>query len=153
MAAIPDVDVEVYYAHRAEGYDDMAGVMFSVDLPLFQSKRQDKDYAADVSRSMQAADELTLLKREHIAQVQALVAQYQAAQTLWQRQRDEVLPLQRQRLAVLTAQYRSGQSAPGALLEARRDVLDTELAVNQAERDMARTWAAVNWLIPQELAQ
>jgi len=25
--------------------------------------------------------------------------------------------------------------------------------VNQAEREMARTWAAVNWLIPQELAQ
>lgn len=61
------MDVEVYYAHRAEGYDDMAGVMFSVDLPLFQSKRQDKDYAADVSRSMQAVDQLTLLKREHIA--------------------------------------------------------------------------------------
>lgn len=147
------MDVEVYYAHRAEGYDDMAGVMFSVDLPLFQSKRQDKDYAADVSRSMQAVDQLTLLKREHIAQVQTLVAQYQAAQTVWQRQRDEVLPLQRQRLAVLTAQYRSGQSALPALLEARRGVLDTELAVNQAEREMARTWAAVNWLIPQELAQ
>lgn len=153
MAAIPDVDVEVYYAHRAEGYDDMAGVMFSMDLPLFQSKRQDKDYAADVSRSMQAVDQLTLLKREHIAQVQTLVAQYQAAQTVWQRQRDEVLPLQRQRLAVLTAQYRSGQSALPALLEARRGVLDTELAVNQAECEMARTWAAVNWLIPQELAQ
>ena len=56
-------------------------------------------------------------------------------------------------LAVLTAQYRSGQSALPALLEARRGVLDTELAVNQAEREMARTWAAVNWLIPQELAQ
>ncbi len=109
----------------------MAGVMFSVDLPLFQSKRQDKDYAADVSRSMQAVDQLTLLKREHVAQVQTLVAQYQAAQTVWQRQRDEVLPLQRQRLAVLTAQYRSGQSALPALLEARRGVLDTELAVNR----------------------
>ncbi len=131
----------------------MAGVMFSVDLPLFQSKRQDKDYAADVSRSMQAVDQLTLLKREHIARVQTLVAQYQAAQTVWQRQRDEVLPLQRQRLAVLTAQYRSGQSALPALLEARRGVLDTELAVNRAEREMARTRAAVNWLIPQELAQ
>ncbi|WP_370966194.1 TolC family protein [Enterobacter wuhouensis] len=153
VAAIPDVDVEVFYAHRAEGYDDMAGVMFSVDLPLFQSRRQDKDYAADVSRSMQAVDQLTLLKREHVAQVQTLVAQYQAAQTLWQRQRDEVLPLQRQRLDVLTAQYRSGQSDLSTLLEARRGVLDTALAVNQAEREMARTWAAVNWLIPQELAQ
>lgn len=153
VAAIPDVDVEVFYAHRAEGYDDMAGVMFTVDLPLFQSGRQDKDYAAELSRSLQAVDELTLIKREHIAQVQSLVAQYQAAQTLWQRQRDEVLPLQHQRLAVLNAQYRSGQSELPALLEARRSVLDSELAVNQAEREMARTWAAIQWLIPQEWAQ
>ena len=153
VAAIPDVDVEVFYAHRAEGYDDMAGVMFTVDLPLFQSGRQDKDYAAELSRSLQAVDELTLIKREHIAQVQSLVAQYQAAQTLWQRQRDEVLPLQHQRLAVLNAQYRSGQSELPALLEARRSVLDSELAVNQAEREMARIWAAIQWLIPQEWAQ
>ncbi|WP_313824243.1 TolC family protein [Leclercia sp.] len=153
VAAIPDVDVEVFYAHRAEGYDDMAGVMFTVDLPLFQSGRQDKDYAAELSRSLQAVDELTLIKREHIAQVQSLVAQYQAAQTLWQRQRDEVLPLQHQRLAVLNAQYRSGQSELPALLEARRSVLDSELAVNQVEREMARTWAAIQWLIPQEWAQ
>lgn len=153
VAAIPDVDVEMFYAHRAEGYDDMAGVMFTVDLPLFQSGRQDKDYAAELSRSLQAVDELTLIKREHIAQVQSLVAQYQAAQTLWQRQRDEVLPLQHQRLAVLNAQYRSGQSELPALLEARRSVLDSELAVNQAEREMARTWAAIQWLIPQEWAQ
>ena len=153
IAAIPDVDVEVFYAHRAEGYDDMAGVMFSVDLPIFQSKRQDKDYAADVSRSMQAVDQLTLIKREHIAQVQSLVAQYQAAQTLWQRQSEEILPLQRQRLDVLTAQYRSGQSELPALLEARRSVLETELAANQAEREMARNWAAIQWLIPQELTK
>lgn len=153
IAAIPDVDVEVFYAHRAEGYDDMAGVMFTVDLPLFQSRRQDKDYAAEVSRSMQAVDQLTLIQREHVAQVQSLVAQYQAAQTLWQRQRDDLLPLQHQRLAVLAAQYRSGQSELPALLEARRSVLDTELAANQAEREMARTWAAIQWLIPQDTTQ
>ncbi|MDK9603418.1 TolC family protein [Lelliottia wanjuensis] len=153
VAAIPDVDVEVFYSHRAEGYDDMAGVMFTVDLPLFQSRRQDKDYAADVSRSMQAVDQLTLIQREHVAQVQSLVAQYQAAQTLWQRQRDDILPLQHKRLEVLAAQYRSGQSELPSLLEARRSVLDTELAANQAEREMARTWAAIQWLIPQEIAQ
>lgn len=71
----------MFYAHRAGGDMTMWQVMFSVDLPIFQSKRRDKDYAADVSRSMQAVDQLTLIKREHIAQVQTLVAQYQAAQT------------------------------------------------------------------------
>ena len=153
IAALPDVEVEVFYSHRAEGYDDMAGVMFTVDLPLFQSRRQDKDYAADLSRSMQAVDQLTLVQREHVAQVQSLVAQFQASQVLWQRQREDILPLQRKRLDVLTAQYRSGQSDLPTLLEARRGVLDTELAASQAEREMARNWAAIQWLIPQEIAQ
>lgn len=153
IAALPDVEIEVFYSHRAEGYDDMAGVMFTVDLPLFQSRRQDKDYAADLSRSMQAVDQLTLVQREHVAQVQSLVAQYLASQVLWQRQREDILPLQRKRLDVLTAQYRSGQSDLPTLLEARRGVLDTELAASQAEREMARNWAAIQWLIPQEIAQ
>jgi len=151
IAAIPDVDVEVYYGHRSEGYDDMAGVMFTVDLPLFRSKRQDKDYAADVSRTYQANDQLALMERDHAAQVGSLIAEYQAAQSIWLRLRDEILPLQQQRLSLVTAQYRSGQSELSALLAARRDVLDSTLAVSQAEREVARTWAAIHYLIPQEL--
>ncbi len=153
VAAIPDVEVELYYAHRAEGYDDMAGVMFTVDLPLFQARRQDKDHAADVSLSMQANDNVAQTEREHTAQVSSLIAEYQAAQTLWIRQRDDVLPLQQQRLDLLTAQYRAGQSTLSALLGARRDVLASELAVNKAEKEVARNWAAIRWLIPQELTQ
>ncbi|MDU2939784.1 MAG: TolC family protein [Enterobacteriaceae bacterium] len=153
IAAIPDVEVEVYYAHRAEGYDDMAGVMFTVDLPLFQSRRQDKDYAADVSMSMQANDRLAQTAREHTAQLSSLIAQYQAAQTLWSRQRDDILPLQQRRLDLLTAQYRAGQSSLSALLTARRDLLTSELAANKAEKEVARNWAAIRWLIPQEITQ
>lgn len=151
VAAIPDVEVEVWYGRRAEGYEDMAGVMFTVDLPLFQSHRQDKDHAADVSRTMQANDQLALAERDHAAQLHSLIAEYNAAQTLWMRQRDEVLPLVRQRATLLAAQYRSGQSELSALLEARRNVLDSELAANQAEKAMAQKWAAIRWLIPQEL--
>jgi len=153
IAAIPDVEVEVYYGHRSEGNDDLAGVMFTVDLPLFQSHRQDKDHAADLSRTMQANDRLALTERQHTAQIRTLVADYRAAQIRWSRQRHEVLPLLRQRLILLAAQYRAGQSDLTALLEARRSLLDSELAATQAEKEMARTWAAIHWLIPEELAQ
>lgn len=153
VAAIPDVEVEVWYGRRAEGYEDMAGVMFTVDLPLFKSQRQDKDHAADVSRSMQANDQLAQTEREHVAQVRTLIAEYNAAQALWMRQRDDVLPLVRKRASLMAAQYRAGQTQLPELLDARRTVLDSELAVYQAEKEMARTWAAIHWLIPQELAQ
>lgn len=153
IAAIPDVEVEVYYGRRAEGNDDLAGVMFTVDLPLFQSHRQDKNHAADLSRTMQANDRLALTERQHIAQVRTLVADYRAAQIRWSRQLHDVLPLLRQRLTLLAAQYRAGQSDLKALLDARRSVLDSELAATQAEKEMARTWAAIHWLIPEEQAQ
>lgn len=150
VAAKPNVGVEVYYAHRADEYDDMAGVMFTVDLPMFKSQRQDKDLAADMSRSMEANDQLALAKRERVALVRTLVAQYQAAQTLWQRQQEEILPLQRQRLSLIEAQYRSGQSTLSDLLNARRTLLDTELTANSAEKSVAETWAAIRYLTPQD---
>ncbi|BCG10302.1 MULTISPECIES: TolC family protein [Buttiauxella] len=150
VAAKPNVGVEVYYAHRADDYDDMAGVMFTVDLPMFKSQRQDKDLAADMSRSMEANDQLALAKRERVALVRTLVAQYQAAQTLWQRQQEEILPLQRQRISLIEAQYRSGQSTLSDLLNARRTLLDTELTANSAEKSVAETWAAIRYLTPQD---
>ena len=153
IAAIPDVEVEVYYGRRSEGNDDLAGVMFTVDLPLFQAHRQDKDHAADLSRTMQANDRQALTQRQHIAQLRTLIANYRAAQIRWSRQLHDVVPLLRQRLTLLAAQYRAGQSDLSALLEARRSVLDSELAATQAEKEMARTWAAIHWLIPEELAQ
>ena len=150
VAAKPNVGVEVYYAHRADDYEDLGGVMFTVDMPLFKSQRQDKDLAADMSRSMEANDQLAIANRERVALVRTLVAQYQAAQTLWLRQRDEILPLQHQRLSLIEAQYRSGQSTLSDLLNARRTLLDTQLTAYSAEKTVAETWAALRYLTPPD---
>ena len=150
VAAIPDVGVEVYYGKRDAGREDMAGIMFTVDLPLFQSQRQDKDHAADQARTFEANDRLALTMRDHTAQLDTLVAQYQAAQTRWLRQKDEVLPLQTQRLQLTQAQYRSAGATLADLLSARRALLTSELNENRAARELAQSWAAIRYLIPQE---
>ncbi|MGL9722600.1 MAG: TolC family protein [Sodalis sp. (in: enterobacteria)] len=150
VAALPDVGVEVYYAQRASGYDDMAGIMFTVDLPLFQSQRQDKDHAADRARTFEANDRLALAIRDHTAQLQALIARYEASQSRWRRQTQEVLPLQRQRIALVQAQYRSGTAGLGELLEARQALLSSELEESRAARQLAQDWAAIRHLIPEE---
>lgn len=150
VAAIPDVGIEVSYGKRADGYEDMAGVMFTVDLPLFRSQRQDKDYAADVSRSMEANDQLTLLIRDHQAQLDTLLAQYQAAQAQWQHQEQQAIPLQQQRVALQLAQYRSGKSDLSSVLEARRALLDSRLSAGKAARELAQLWAAIRYLTVQE---
>lgn len=149
VAAIPDIGVEVYYAKRGNDYDDMAGVMVTVDLPLFQSKRQDKDYAADVARTQEARDNVLLAAREHQVQLDTLIAQYQAAQSRWQRQNNEVLPLQQQRSKLIQAQYQSGSSSLDSVLEARRSLLESNIAAQAAAREMAQFWAAIRYLTPQ----
>ncbi|WP_312582871.1 TolC family protein [Atlantibacter hermannii] len=152
VASKPDVGVEVYYARRAEAYGDLAGVMFTVGMPIFQSHRQDKDYAADVSRAMEANDRLSQATRDRVALVRSLVAEYQAAQTLWRRKQQEIVPLSQQRLLVVTAEYRSGQAALDAVLDARRSLLDAQLSAINAEKEMAQRWAAVRYLTVQGVA-
>lgn len=152
VASKPDVGVEVYYARRAEEYGDLAGVMFTVDMPLFQSHRQDKDYAADVSRAMEANDQLAQATRDRVALVRSLVAEYQAAQTLWSRKQQEIVPLNQQRLTVINAEYRSGQVSLDAVLEARRGLLDAQLGAINAEKEMAQRWAAIRYLTVQGAA-
>ena len=149
VASKPDVGVEVYYARRAEAYGDLAGVMFTVGMPIFQSHRQDKDYAADVSRAMEANDRLSQATRDRVALVRSLVAEYQAAQTLWRRKQQEIVPLSQQRLQVVTAEYRSGQATLDAVLDARRSLLDAQLSAINAEKEMAQRWAAVRYLTVQ----
>lgn len=151
VAAIPDVGVEVYYARRGDDYDDMVGVMFTVDMPIFQGKRQDKEHAADVSRTYEANDRLTLLMREHQAQQYQLISQYNAAKAIYDRQQSEVLPLLHKKVSLVNAQYRGGSSALAELLAARRDLLSGEIASNDAEKALADAWAAIRYLIPQDV--
>lgn len=150
IAALPDIGVEVYYGRRADNYDDLAGVMVTVDLPLFTASRQDKDHAADQSMAMESNDRLAQLIRTHQAQLTTLLAQYQAASTLWQRQKNDVVPLQQQRVSVIQAQYRAGKSSLNDVLEARRSLFNSQIAQRNAELDVARFWVALRYLAPQE---
>lgn len=151
VAAIPDVGIELYYARRADGYDDMAGVMLTLDLPLFQGKRQDKSYAADLSRTYQANDQLALLIREHQAELSALLSRYDAAKAIYQRQVNEVLPLLQKKVRLIEAQYGNGGSGLAELLAARREWLNAQVAAGNAEKALADIWAAIRYLTPQEV--
>lgn len=153
VARQPDIGVQVYYGHRGDGMDDLAGIQLSVDLPLFQGKRQDKDYSADLSRAMEAKDQLTLLVREHKAQLNALIAQYQSAQAIYQRQRDTVLPLLQAKYRLTEAQYRAGNSTLAALLAARRAQLNGNITLSNNQQAMATAWAAIRYLTVQDSPQ
>ena len=80
-----------------------------------------------------------------------LIAQYNAAKAIYDRQQSEVLPLLRKKVSLVNAQYRGGSSALAELLAARRDLLSGEIASNDAEKALADAWAAIRYLIPQDV--
>jgi len=150
VASIPDVGVEVYYGRR-EDYEDVGGIMFTVDLPLFQAQRQDKVHSADVMRAYAAADDLTTLIRDQRNQLTALISNYHAVKTINERQQQVVLPLLRRKVTLLTSQYQQGSSGMNELLAARREELNGRIAGVNTEKALAEAWTAIRYLVPQEV--
>lgn len=50
----------------------------------------------------------------------------------------------------MMAQYQANKSDLSSVLEARRALLDSQLNTSNAARELARTWAAIRYLTPQE---
>lgn len=148
VASIPNVGVEVYFARR-EDYEDLAGVMFTVDLPLFQAQRQDKDHAADLMRAYASEDDLTTLIREQRNQLSALISNYNAVKAINDRQHQVVLPLLQKKVMLLNAQYQQGTSGMNELLAARREQLSGRIESVNTEKSMADAWTAIRYLVPE----
>lgn len=93
---------------------------------------------------------MTLLTRAHQAALDALIAQYQAAKSIYDRQANDVIPLQRSRLKLLDAKYRTGSSGLAENLDARLALLNSEIEQINVQKVLAASWAAIRYLIPQD---
>ena len=116
------------YAYRASPYSNMVSVMFTIDLPWSQGTRQDREHAAklreeDAARAMQEDTQ-----RMRAAEVQSMQAEWESARAQAQRIETELIPLAVQRREAALAAYRGGTGTLAAVLEARRALLDAELA-------------------------
>ena len=61
-----------------------------------------------------------------------------------------LLPLARERTELALAAYRGGRGDLGAVLEARRAGVETQLGQIAAELERARAWARLNHLVLHE---
>ena len=86
----------------------------------------------------------------HEAEVRNLQADWQTAGKRIERYDAVLLPLARDRAQAALAAYQGGRGELGAVLEADRAVLETELARVQSENDRAKAWAGLNYLDPAE---
>lgn len=148
IAATPDIGVQVTYGYRTRNREDLAGVMVSIPLSIFQGNRQERNYAADKSMASSAQDKYDQVVRQHQAQLETLLTRWDTSKRIYERQVNENIPLQKQRLQLILTQYRNGGSSLSEVLESRRALLQSQVDAITAQRDLARNWAAIAYLVP-----
>ncbi|QKE40432.1 MAG: TolC family protein [Ferrovum myxofaciens] len=122
-----DWAVELDYEHRAPLFGDMISIQFTFDLPIFAKTRQNPQIAAREQELERVSAERESMVRDHMAQLEALLAE----QTALVRQIDRIdqdwLPLGQQKVDLTLAEYRSGQEPLTSVLDARKFLIDTRM--------------------------
>jgi outer membrane protein, heavy metal efflux system len=144
----PDWSLEVAYAQRGPAFSNMLSIGVRVDLPIFQSRRQDPTIASKAALLEQVRAQAEDARRAHAAEIESTLADWEAAKTRVQRYATDLLPLAHERTEVALAAYRGGKSDLTPVLDARKGEIESRMNHLQAQGDLARAWANLNFLLP-----
>jgi len=144
----PDWSVELMYSQRGPAFSNMVSIGVSVPLPWDRPHRQDRVLAAKLAMREQAREQREDMVRMHVADVGAMLAEWQAGRERLGRYAREILPLARERTQAALGGYRGAKSSLVEVLAARRDELDARLQALQLEWDNAHLWAQLAFLVP-----
>jgi outer membrane protein TolC len=146
----PDWSVELAYQRRGSMFGDMVSIGVSVPLPWDRANRQDRELSAKLAAVGQAQAQREELLRQHIAEVQTMLYEWESNKTRIVRFEREIIPLATARADASLAAYRGGKSNVTEVLAARRAELDARLQALQLEAETARIWAQLNFLVAEE---
>jgi outer membrane protein TolC len=145
-----DWTAELSYAQRGSAFSDMVSLGVSVPLQWDQARRQNRELAARQAQVEQARAERDDMLRAHVAEVRAMVDDWQSGLSRLQHYREQILPLSKSRTQAALASWRGGRGALSDVLAARRALLDRQLQASQLEMQTALTWADLEFLLPNE---
>lgn len=146
-----DWTAELSYAQRGSAFSDMVSLGVSVPLQWDQARRQNRELAARQAQVEQARAERDDMLRAHVAEVRAMVDDWQSGLSRLQHYREQILPLSKSRTQAALASWRGGRGALSDVLAARRALLDRQLQASQLEMQTALTWADLEFLLPNEI--
>ncbi|WP_085585624.1 MULTISPECIES: TolC family protein [unclassified Pseudomonas] len=136
---------EVDYQHRGREFGDMVSVQLSWDLPLFPETRQNPKIAARQAELSQLEAEREALFREHTEQLETDLAEYQRLDRAVARNRDSLVPLAKEKADLSLASYRAGKGDLNAVVNARRELIETRLKQIDVEEQRALTGARLHF--------
>lgn len=142
----PDWGVELAYQQRGPGYSNMVSVQVSADLPLFTRSRQDPLITAR-QQTLAALDaEREGMLREHVATLEADLADYAALTRQRDRLQQEAVPLAQRKADLLMAAYQAGRVELGLVLAARRESQELRLQIIELTAQQQRLAARLHYL-------
>ena len=161
-ASQPDWSVELSYGRRGGEYapslhsplelekqnTHMLTLMFKMDLPVLGARRQDPVVVARARQLDQVRAQSEEARRKHVAEIRALLVDWEVDMERARRHREELVPLAEERSRSVLAAYQGGRMDLAAVLEARRGVLEARLGAIAVEAELARTWAQLAYLVP-----
>jgi outer membrane protein TolC len=145
-----DWSLALMYSQRGPAYSNMVSVNVSIPLQWDQKNRQDREVAAKLAMLDQARAEREDMLRAHIAEVRAMLAEWENDRERSARYARELLPLVSERTQATLAAYRGAKASITDVLLARRNEIDVRLQALQLEMDAARLWAQLNFLVPDD---
>ena len=133
----PDWSWGVDYLRRGREYGDMVNLSVSFDLPLFAGSRQDPKIEAERARLAQIEAQRQETLRMHNQALSADLAEYQRLDRALTRLEQTLLPLADERVQLAMADYRAGKGELIAVIDARRQLVETRLRRIDTARDRA----------------
>jgi outer membrane protein TolC len=145
-----DWSVALMYSQRGPAYSNMVSVNVSVPLQWDQKNRQDREVAAKLAMLDQVRAEREDMLHAHIAEVRAMLAEWENDRERGARYARDLLPLASERTQATLTAYRGAKASITDVLLSRRNEIDVRLQALQLEMDTARLWAQLNFLVPDD---
>jgi outer membrane protein TolC len=127
----------------------MVSLMVRMDLPIFQSRRQDPVIASKEHALEQVRAQAEDARARHLADIRAGVADWDIARARVERQKRDIVPLAEERARLAQSAYAGGRADLAMVFDARRNALEARLGEIAAEAELARAWAQLAYLIPE----
>jgi outer membrane protein TolC len=145
-----DWSVELMYSQRGPAYSNMISVTLSVPLQWDAKNRQDREVASKLAMLDQTRAEREEMLRAHVAEIRAMIAEWENHRERSARYQRELLPLASERTLATVGAYRGAKASLTDVLLARRNEIDVRMQALQLEMDTARLWAQLNFLQPED---
>jgi len=129
-------------------YPQLLSLEFTIGLPISTRTRQGPRLDAKLRELDAARAAREDAQRQQSAEVQGMIAEWESARAQAMRIQNELIPLVIQKRDVALAAYRGGTGPLSAVLESRREELDSRLSLIQQEQAAAKAWAWLAFVFP-----